>query len=153
MKSRQHEEATMKQAWASVATVAMIFALLPSAAGSSEPPPDAAAAEARGLQRLTPERLRVEFAGVREERTSRGETYLAHYGADGRIELKSGSSIIDRGTFSVTGHRGGSICLMLDKQMNQRLCTVWFAAPEGMQLYGYHPNDGQLRTISRPLRP
>jgi hypothetical protein len=124
-----------------------------AAAQDAGVPADARAAESAGLQRLTTDRLRAEFAGTREERNSRGETYLAHYSADGRIELRSGSSLIDRGTFSVTGQRGGSLCLMLDKQMNQRLCTIWFASPDGAELFGYHPTEGRLRTVSRDMRP
>jgi hypothetical protein len=122
------------------------------AAEFPQAPADAAAAEAAGLQRLAPDRLKSEFGAAREERNSRGESYIADYGADGRIELRSGASLIDRGTFSITAQRGGSVCLMLDKQMNQRFCSIWFAAPDGVHLFGYNPSDGKLRATSRAAR-
>jgi hypothetical protein len=131
---------------------AALLVASPGAAADFPPAPaDAAAAGAAGLQRLATERLKTEFTGAREERNSRGENYVAHYGADGRIELRAGSSLIDSGTFSVTGQRGGSLCLMLDKQMNQRLCSIWFVAPDGVHLFGYNPSDGRLRAISRAI--
>jgi hypothetical protein len=117
-----------------------------------EAPPDARAAQAAGLQRLGASDLKSAFAGPREERNLRGQSYVTEYAADGSVQLKSGNSLIDRGTFSVTGQGGGSLCLMLEKQMNQRLCTIWFAAPNDSQLFGYNPTDGQLRIISRPAR-
>jgi hypothetical protein len=137
----------------SLAAAALLMAKPCTAAEFPPAPADAAAAEAAGLQRLAADRLKVEFTAAREERNSRGENYVAHYGVDGRIELRAGgSSLIDRGTFSVTGQRGGSVCLMLEKQMNQRLCSIWFAAPDGVHLFGYNPSDGRLRAISRPAQ-
>ena len=125
----------------------------PCAAAEFPPAPaDAASAEAAGLQRLAADRLKSEFSAAREERNGRGENYVAHYAADGGVELRAGSSLIDRGTFSVTGQRGGSVCLMLDKQMNQRLCSIWFAAPDGVHLFGYNPSDGKLRAVSRAVQ-
>jgi len=115
-----------------------------------EPPADSASAEASGLKRVTIDELKAAFVGAREERNPRGESHLAHYRADGGIELRSGSSLIDRGSFSITAQRGGSLCLMLDRQMNQRLCSIWFAAPDNVHLYGYNPGDGKFRAISRP---
>jgi hypothetical protein len=142
----------MRALFLSWAVVALLVAR-PSAAAEFPPAPgDAAAAEAAGLERLAADRLKGEFAAAREERNSRGENYVAHYAANGAVELRAGSSLIDRGTFSVTGQRGGSLCLMLQKQMNQRLCSVWFAAPDGVHLFGYNPADGKLRAISRPVQ-
>jgi len=135
----------------SLAAAALLMAKPCTAAEFPPAPADAAAAEAAGLQRLAADRLKVEFTAAREERNSRGENYVAQYAADGGVELRTGSSLIDRGTFSVTGQRGGSVCLMLEKQMNQRLCSIWFAAPDGVHLFGYNPSDGRLRAISRPL--
>lgn len=135
------------------ALAAAVWCVMLSAdAQTMEAPPDAAAAQAAGLRRLAAGELKSTFAGPREERNVSGQSYIAHYAPDGHIELRSGSSLIDRGTFSVTGQNGGSLCLMLEKQMNQRLCSIWFAAPDGLQLFGYHPTDGQLRTVSRPDR-
>lgn len=125
--------------------------VLSAGAQAMEAPPNAAAAQAAGLRQLDAGELKLAFAGPREERNAGGRSYIAHYAPDGHVELKTGSALIDHGTFSVTAQRGGSLCLMLEKQMNQRLCTVWYAAPDG-QLFGYHPTDGQLRTISRPSR-
>jgi hypothetical protein len=133
--------------------VAALLVARPCAAVEFPPAPaDVAAAEAAGLERLAPDRLKREFAAAREERSSRGESYVAHYAPDGAVELRAGSSLVDRGTFSVTGQRGGSVCLMLEKQMNQRLCSIWFAAPDGVHLFGYNPSDGKLRAISRAVQ-
>jgi hypothetical protein len=131
---------------------ALWFIAVSAWAQSLEAPPDALAAQAAGLQRLGAGELKSAFAGPREERNVRGQSYVADYAADGQVELKSGSSLIDRGTFSVTGQDGGLLCLMLEKQMNQRLCTVWFAAPDRSQLFGYNPTDGLLRTISGAVK-
>ena len=114
-----------------------------------EAPADAVAAETAGLKRAGVEELKALFAGLREERNSRGESYLARYRPDGGVELTAGSSPIDRGTFAITAQGGGSVCLMLEKQMNQRLCSIWFAASDGLHLFGYNPSDGKLRTVSR----
>jgi hypothetical protein len=114
-------------------------------------PASLAAAEASGLRRVGAQDLKAAFLGQREERSARGESYVASYQADGRVELRAGSTLIDRGTFSISGRQGGSLCLMLDKQMNQRLCTIWVAAPDSLHLYGYNPGDGGLRTLSRAL--
>jgi hypothetical protein len=114
-------------------------------------PASIAAAEAGGLRRVGVDDLKAAFAGQREERSARGESYVADYQADGRIELRAGSALVDRGTYSISGRQGGSLCLMLDKQMNQRLCTIWVAAPDSLHLYGYNPGDGTLRTLSRAL--
>jgi hypothetical protein len=134
------------------AAAALLSAGLCAAAEFPPAPADTAAAEAAGLQRVTVDRLKLEFTAEREERGSRGENYVAHYAADGAVELRAGSSLIDRGTFSVTGQRGGSVCLMLEKQMNQRLCSIWFAASDGVHLFGYNPSDGRLRTVSRAVQ-
>lgn len=107
------------------------------------------AAEAAGLPRLGVEALRQAFVGRRTERTPRGEFVQADYGPDGRIEQRIGGSVFDTGTFSITGMAGGSVCLLLIKQMNQRLCGVWFAAPDGRHLFGYNPTDGKPRGVSR----
>lgn len=112
-------------------------------------PENLRAAEAAGLPRLGVETLRQTFVGTRVERTPRGEFVNADYGADGRIEQRMGGSVFDTGTFSITGMAGGSVCLLLIKQMNQRLCGVWFAAPDGRHLFGYNPTDGKPRGVSR----
>ena len=138
----------MQSSRAALAAVLWCIVLL-AWAQTPEAPPDARAAQAAGLQRLSVGELKSHFAGPREERNIRGQSYVADYAVDGRVELKSGSSLIDRGTFTVSGQGAGSLCLMLEKQMNQRLCTIWFAAPDRSQLFGFNPTDGQLRTISR----
>lgn len=112
-------------------------------------PENLRAAEATGLSRLGVEALKQAFLGPRVERTPRGEFVTADYGADGRIEQRMGGSVFDTGTFSITGMAGGSVCLLLIKQMNQRLCGVWFAAPDGRHLFGYNPTDGKPRGVSR----
>ncbi|HZP94041.1 MAG TPA: hypothetical protein VFB20_14340 [Burkholderiales bacterium] len=132
-------------------TIALLAAGPCAAAEFPEPPPDAPAAQAAGLQRLTAAQLESAFAGRREERNSRGELYIAQYRADGSVELRAAGGVIDRGAFRVMDQHGGSVCLMLEKQMNQRLCSIWFAAPDGMHLFGYNPTDGRLRVISRAV--
>lgn len=122
-----------------------------AAADFPEPPADVAAAETAGLRKLSAAELKSAFAGSREERSSRGEVYRAEYRPDGGVELRAGGTLVDRGSFSVTGQSGGSVCLMLEKQMNQRLCTIWFAAPDDSHLFGYNPTDGKLRVVSRAL--
>jgi hypothetical protein len=130
--------------------VLSVIATALSAQEFPEPPADAVAADAVGLKRVAVEELKSAFVGVREERNSRGERYLAHYRADGGVELTAGSNLIDRGSFSIASRGGGSVCLMLEKQMNQRLCSIWFAAPDGLHLFAYNPSDGKLRAVSRP---
>lgn len=112
-------------------------------------PENLKAAESAGLHRLGVEALRQTFVGRRTERTPRGEFVQADYGSDGRIEQRVGGAVFDTGTFSITGMAGGSVCLLLIKQMNQRLCGVWFAAPDGRHLFGYNPTDGKPRGVSR----
>jgi hypothetical protein len=114
-------------------------------------PGSLANAEAAGFVRLDAEALASHFTGSREERSTRGEIWRADYRADGSIELRNDGGVIDRGSFTVSTQRGGSLCLMLEKQMNQRLCSVWFASPDGSYLVGFNPTDGRPRAVSRQL--
>lgn len=112
-------------------------------------PADASTAAARGLQRVGMDALKEMFVGLRFERDARGKTYRAQYEADGSVVLSNTSGLIDRGTFSVIRQNGGGVCLRLEQQMNQRMCSIWFVAEDGVHLFGYNPTDGELRAVSR----
>lgn len=113
-------------------------------------PVDASAADAGGLQQLDMAALRKAFTGTHVEQDARGKIYRAQYGADGSVILSNSSGLIDRGTFTVIRQHGGGVCLRLEHQMNQRMCSVWFFAQDGIHLFGYNPADGSLRAVSRP---
>jgi hypothetical protein len=135
-----------------LATSVPVLVAMPPGAAAEFPvaPADVAAASAGGLQQLDMAALRKAFSGTRVEQDARGKTYRAQYGADGSVVISNSSGLIDRGTFSVIRQNGGGVCLRLEQQMNQRMCSVWFVAEDGMHLFGYNPRDGELRAISRP---
>ena len=113
-------------------------------------PGDASAAAARGLQRLDVVALKKTFTGEHLEQDTNGKAYRVQYGADGSVILSDPVGLIDRGTFSITRQNGGGVCLRLEQQMNQRICTIWFRADDAVHLFGYNPRDGILRAVSRP---
>lgn len=114
-------------------------------------PPGATAATTRGLERVDMAELKKSFTGTRIEQDANGKIYQAQYGADGSVILGDSSGLIDRGTFTIVRQNGGGVCLRLEQQMNQRMCTIWFFAGDGVHLFGYNPTDGALRAVSRPV--
>jgi len=114
-----------------------------------DPPGDASAAAAKGLQQLDVAALKRTFLGEHTERDADGKTYRVQYGADGSVILSNSSGLIDRGTFSITRQNGGGVCLRLEHQMNQRICAIWFRAGDSVHLFGYNPRNGQLHAVSR----
>ncbi|MGH8629637.1 MAG: hypothetical protein ACREU7_02580, partial [Burkholderiales bacterium] len=69
----------MRSSSVSIALLLLVAAVTAGAQPFPEPPTDGAAAEASGLKRVAAGELKAAFVGMREERNSRGESYLAHY--------------------------------------------------------------------------
>jgi hypothetical protein len=127
-------------------------ALMAEGAAAQQFPPapaDIAAAEAAGLQRIDVAELQRSYPGKRIAQSARGVIVQTEARADGSVEYSDDAGGADTGTWSASKRYGGAICSAYSKQMGQRFCTVYYAAPDGVHYFGYSPDDKAWRMTTR----
>src|SRR5690242_553048 len=100
------------------------------AQGFPDAPPDIAAAEKAGLQRVDAAALRSNYPGKRVARNMRGQIVHTELKPDGSLTYADDGGVTDTGTWSASDRNGGMMCRAYSKQMGRRFCTLYFAAPD-----------------------
>jgi hypothetical protein len=127
-------------------------ALLVGGAAAQQFPPapaDIAAAEAAGLRRIDAAELQSSYSGKRIAQSDRGVIVQVELRAEGSVQYTDDAGGADTGTWTVSKRYGGAICSAYSKQMGQRFCTVYYAAPDGVHYFGYSPDDKAWRMTTR----
>jgi len=114
-------------------------------------PKSAAEAEAQGLKRLDTSMLTKIYGGVREAQNLKGEITRQELRPDGKLVYSNDSGLSGTGTWSVVDENGGMICRTFDFQGGRRFCTIYYAAPDGMHLFGYNAQDRLWRITTRRI--
>jgi hypothetical protein len=133
----------------SMAAAALSFACSAAAQTFPEAPPDIAAAEKAGLQRVDAATLRANYPGKRVARNLRGQIVHTELKPDGTLTYADDGGVTDTGSWSVSERNGGMMCRAYSKQMGRRFCTLYFAAPDGANYFGYNPEDKLWRVTTR----
>jgi hypothetical protein len=132
-----------------MAGAALVFACGVLAQSFPDAPPDAAAAEKAGLQRIDGATLRSSYPGKRVARNLRGQIVHTELKPDGTLTYADDGGVTDTGTWSLSERNGGMLCRAYSKQMGRRFCTLYFAAPDGIHYFGYNPEDRLWRVTTR----
>lgn len=113
-------------------------------------PGSADEAEAQGLKRLDARALAERYGGVREARNLKGEVTRQELRSDGSLVYSNDKGVSGTGTWTVDASDGGAICRTFDFQGGRRFCTIYYAAPDGVHLFGYNVKDRLWRITTRP---
>jgi catechol 2,3-dioxygenase-like lactoylglutathione lyase family enzyme len=108
-------------------------------------PPSVSVAEAAGLHRIDAAELNQAYAGRRVLRAATGESIRLDLRPDGTLDYADDKGVTDTGSWSATARNGGTLCRRYSKQMGGRSCVIYFAAPDGVNWFGYDANSGQWR--------
>ena len=114
-------------------------------------PQSAAQAQEQGLQRLDADTLRRIYGGVREAQNLKGELTRQELLPDGKLLYSNDKGVSGTGTWSVVDEDGGMICRTFDFQGGRRFCTIYYAAPDGVHLFGYNAHDQLWRITTRRI--
>ena len=122
------------------------------AAGQPFPiaPKSANEAEAQGLTRMDAGSLAKSYGGVREAQNLKGEITRQELRPDGKLTYSNDAGVSGTGTWSVVDEEGGMVCRTFDFQGGRRFCTIYYAATDGIHLFGYNASDKLWRITSRP---
>jgi hypothetical protein len=142
--------AMIKSSWL---VAAALFARFCFAADVPFPaaPRSAADAEAQGLQRVEARTLAAIYGGVREAQNLKGEITRQELRPDGTLIYSNDKGVSGTGRWSVVDEQGGMICRTFDFQGGRRFCTLYYAAPDGVHLFGYNPQDRLWRITTRRI--
>jgi hypothetical protein len=113
-------------------------------------PKSADEAEAQGLKRVDASTLAKTYGGIREAQNLKGEITRQELSSDGKLTYSNSNGVSGTGTWSVDESDGGAICRTFDFQGGRRFCTIYYAASDGMHLFGYNAKDKLWRITTRP---
>lgn len=109
-------------------------------------------AQAQGLARMDATALASSYGGVREAQNLKGEITRQELRPDGKLTYSNDAGVSGTGTWSVVDEDGGMVCRTFDFQGGRRFCTIYYAAPDGIHLFGYNAKDKIWRITSRPTQ-
>ena len=110
-------------------------------------------AEALGLPRVDARMLAKTYGGVREAQNLKGEVTRQDLRPDGTLSYTNDAGVSGTGTWSVVDENGGMICRTFDFQGGRRFCTIYYAAADGVHLFGYNAQDKLWRITTRRANP
>ena len=115
-------------------------------------PQSAAQAREQGLQRVDADTLRRIYGGVREAQNLKGEVTRQELLPDGKLLYSNDKGVSGTGSWSVVDENGGMICRTFDFQSGRRFCTIYYAARDGVHLFGYNAQDQLWRITTRHIQ-
>ena len=115
-------------------------------------PKSAGEAEAQGLKRVDASTLAKTYGGIREAQNLKGEITRQELSGDGKLTYSNSNGVSGTGTWSVDEGDGGAICRVFDFQGGRRFCTIYYAASDGVHLFGYNAKDKLWRITTRPAQ-
>jgi hypothetical protein len=118
-----------------------------------EAPRSTAEAQALGLQRVDAATLAKTYGGVREAQNLKREVTRQELRPDGTLTYTNDAGVSGTGTWSVVDENGGMICRTFDFQGGRRFCTIYYAAQDGVHLFGYNAQDKVWRITTRRVDP